>query len=46
LEKTLTKWYQALEATRNEVVMYNGYLPILPYFNCSAGFTLSAEEKR
>jgi peptidoglycan hydrolase-like amidase len=45
LEKTLTKWYQALEATRNEVVMYNGYLPILPYFNCSAGFTLSAEEK-
>ena len=46
LEKTLTKWYQALEATKNEIVMYNGYLPILPYFNCSAGFTLSAEEKR
>ena len=46
LEKTLTKRYQALEATNNEVVMYNSYLPILPYFNCSAGFTLSAEEKR
>ena len=46
LEKTLTKWYQALETTKNKVVMYNGYLPILPYFNCSAGFTLSAEEKR
>ena len=45
LEKTLTKWYQALEATKNYVVMYNNYLPILPYFNCSAGFTLSAEEK-
>jgi peptidoglycan hydrolase-like amidase len=26
--------------------MYNWYLPILPYFNCSAWFTLSAEEKR
>ena len=46
LEKTLTKRYQALNATENEIVMYNWYLPILPYFNCSAGFTLSAEEKR
>jgi peptidoglycan hydrolase-like amidase len=26
--------------------MYNNYLPILPYFNCSPGFTLSATEKR
>jgi peptidoglycan hydrolase-like amidase len=25
--------------------MYNNYLPILPYFSCSAWFTLSAEEK-
>lgn len=46
LEKTLTKRYQALEVTKNQVVMYDNYLPILPYFNCSAGFTLSAEEKR
>jgi len=46
LEKTLTKWYQALNETKNQIIMYNGYLPILPYFNCSAGFTLSAEEKR
>ena len=45
LEKTLTKRYQALESTKNKVVMFDGYLPILPYFNCSAGFTLSAEEK-
>ena len=45
LEKTLTKRYQALNATNNKIVVYNGYLPILPYFNCSAGFTLSAEEK-
>ena len=46
LEKTLTKRYRALEATKNQVVMYNWYLPILPYFNCSPGFTLSADEKR
>ena len=46
LEKTLTKRYKALESTKNQVVMYNWYLPILPYFNCSPGFTLSAEEKR
>ena len=45
LEKTLTKRYKALEATKNQIVMYNGYLPILPYFNCSAWFTLSAKEK-
>jgi peptidoglycan hydrolase-like amidase len=46
LEKTLTRWYQALNATKDKIVMYNDYLPILPYFNCSPGFTLSAEEKR
>ena len=46
LEKTLTKRYQALESTKNQIVMYDNYLPILPYFNCSAWFTLSAEEKR
>lgn len=46
LEKTLTKRYQALAATKNQIVMYDNYLPILPYFNCSPGFTLSAEEKR
>ena len=46
LEKTITKWYEALNATKNEIVMYDNYLPILPYFSCSAGFTLSANEKR
>lgn len=45
LESTLTKRYQALNATKNQIVMYDNYLPILPYFNCSPGFTLSAEEK-
>ena len=46
LEKTLTKRYQALDATKNQIVMYDNYLPILPYFSCSAWFTLSAKDKR
>lgn len=46
LEKTLTKWYKALETTKNKIVMYENYVPILPYFSCSAGFTYSASEKR
>lgn len=46
LEKTVTKRYQALNATKDQIVMYDNYLPILPYFNCSPWFTLSAEEKR
>ena len=46
LEQTLTKRYQALEETNNEIIIYDWYLPILPYFSCSAWFTLSAEEKR
>lgn len=46
LEKTITKWYEALNATKNLIVMYDNYLPILPYFSCSARFTLSANEKR
>lgn len=45
-EKTLKKRAQALEATKNQVVLYQSYLPILPYFNCSAGFTVSGKEKR
>lgn len=46
LEKTLKKWYQALEQTKDKLIVYNGYVPILPYFNCSAGFTYTAQEKR
>ena len=46
LERTLSKWYEALESTKNQIAVYDNYLPILPYFNCSPGFTLSAEEKR
>jgi len=39
------KRYQALETTKDEVVTYNNFVPILPYFNCSAGFTFSGKEK-
>ena len=46
VEKTLKKRYQALEATKNQIVMYENILPILPYFNCAPRFTLSAKEKR
>lgn len=45
LEKTLKKRYKALDLTKNQIVMYKSYLPILPYFNCSAWFTWSAKEK-
>jgi len=45
VEKTLTKRYQALEATKNQIVLHDGTLPILPYFSCSAGFTFSGREK-
>lgn len=45
VEKTLTKWQQALKATENEIVLYEKTLPLLPYFSCSQGFTLSAKEK-
>lgn len=46
LEQTLTKWYKALKSTENKIVMYEWYVPILPYFSCSAWFTYSASEKR
>jgi peptidoglycan hydrolase-like amidase len=45
LEKTLKKYYKELETTENQIVTYKGYLPILPYFSCSAGFTRSGKEK-
>lgn len=36
----------ALQQTKNMYITYNGALPLLPYFHCSAGFTWSAKEKR
>ncbi len=44
-EKTSKKRQQALKTTENELIVYHWYIPILPYFNCSAGFTFSAKEK-
>ncbi len=35
-----------LQEIQNYVILYNGYVPILPYFSCSAWFTWSAKEKR
>ena len=35
---------QALVATKDQYVTYDDYLPILPYFHCSAGFTKSARD--
>lgn len=34
----------ALEKTKHMYITYDGYLPILPYFHCSAGFTKSAKD--
>lgn len=45
VDTTLTKWKQALEDTRNQIVTYQENLAFLPYFSCSAWFTRSAEEK-
>lgn len=46
LEKTLKKTPIALAETMDQFVLYNWYVPILPYFSCSAGFTFSAVDKR
>jgi peptidoglycan hydrolase-like amidase len=39
-----TRWMKALATTEDEYISYDGYLPILPYFHCSAGFTKSARD--
>lgn len=44
-EKTSTMSAKLLSDIRNKVVMYDNYVPILPYFSCSAWFTWSAKEK-
>ncbi len=46
LEQTLSKRYEALESTQDIYVVYDDYLPILPYFSCSGMFTYSAKDKR
>ena len=44
-EKTSKLWSKALKATKNQYLLYDDYIPILPYFSCSPGFTLSAAQK-
>jgi len=44
-EKTSKVSVNLLSNIKNTVVMYDGYVPILPYFSCSAWFTWSAKEK-
>ena len=36
---------EVVQKTQDEFITYRGYLPILPYFHCSAGFTRSGLEK-
>ncbi len=45
VENTITKWYDALEKTWDEIVVFDDHIPILPYYNCSAWFTWSWEER-
>lgn len=45
-EITLKKRPKALVSTKNLLITFDWYIPILPYFNCSPWFTYSAQEKR
>jgi len=38
------QWMQALEETTWLYVVYDNYVPVLPYFHCSAGYTRSAKD--
>jgi len=44
-EKTSKNRAKARQRAKARYAVYEGYLPILPYFNCSVGFTWSAREK-
>lgn len=46
VEKTLKTVPILVDDQKNEIIFYDKYLPILPYFSCSAGFTRSAKDKR
>lgn len=45
-EKTSKMSAKVLWMIQNSVILYSGYVPILPYFSCSAGFTRSAKDRR
>ena len=44
-ERTSKLWSKALAQTKNKYLLYDNYIPILPYFSCSPGFTFSAKQK-
>jgi peptidoglycan hydrolase-like amidase len=44
-EKTSKMSANILSSIQKKVIMYADYVPILPYFSCSAWFTWSAKEK-
>lgn len=44
-EKTSKMSASLLADIQNKVVLYNWYVPILPYFSCSVWFTWSAKDK-
>jgi peptidoglycan hydrolase-like amidase len=45
IEQTTPRWQQALEKTLKQVIVYDWYLPILPFFHCSAWFIRSGNER-
>jgi len=44
-EKTSKRWSKILKETKNTYLVYENYIPILPYFSCSKWFTFSAKQK-
>jgi hypothetical protein len=45
IEQSTPFWQQAISKTVNEFVVYDRYIPLLPYFHCSAGFIRSGNER-
>ena len=45
IEQMTPKWQAAVQDTKDELVVYDNFLPILPYFHCSAGFIRSGKER-
>lgn len=44
-EKTSKLWIKVVKAMKDKYLSYKNYVPILPYFSCSKGFTISAKQK-
>jgi hypothetical protein len=45
IEATSSNRLQAVDATYDILITYDWYVPMLPYYHCSAGFTRSWNEK-